>query len=62
MPLESRSLAKLFRYLEKVESQVALLRLDLQAAGVLPKVKIDVDLGVSNRCKSKTCGCNKVKP
>jgi hypothetical protein len=40
-----QSLAQLFRDMHKIEAQVALLRLDLQAAGILPKpvIKIDID-------------------
>ena len=37
-----QSLAQLFRDIHKIESQVALLRLDLQAAGVLSKTSIKV--------------------
>ena len=42
--IKRESLAQLFRDLHKIEAQVALLRLDLQAAGILPKTKITVDL------------------
>lgn len=44
MTIKRQSLAQLFRDLHKIEAQVALLRLDLQAAGILPKTKITVDL------------------
>lgn len=42
MAIKRQSLAQLFRYVQKVETQVALLRLDLQAARVLPKTKIEL--------------------
>lgn len=43
--MTKQSLAQLFRDMHKIEAQVALLRLDLQAAGILPKpvIKIDID-------------------
>lgn len=44
MPVKRQTLAQLFRDLAKIESQVALLRLDLQAAGILPKQKIKVKI------------------
>jgi hypothetical protein len=42
--MRRQSLAQLFRDLHKIEAQIALLRLDLQAAGVFEKRKITVDL------------------
>lgn len=42
--MTKRTLAQLFRELKKIEAQIALLRLDLQAAGVLPKPVIAVEL------------------
>ena len=40
--MTKQSLAQLFRDVHKIEAQVALLRLDLQAAGILPKTKIEI--------------------
>ena len=42
--LKRPTMVGLFRELAKIETQVALLRLDLQAAGCLPKPKIEVKL------------------
>jgi hypothetical protein len=42
--IKRQTMAQLFRDLHRIESQVALLRLDLQAAGVLPKPKIEIKI------------------
>jgi hypothetical protein len=53
MSVKRQSLAQLFRDLHKVEAQVALLRLDLQAAGILSKTKIEITTEPGTKCTCK---------
>jgi hypothetical protein len=54
--VKRQSLAQLFREIHKIEAQVVLLRLDLQAAGILPKTTTTIDYPILIPGQRMVCG------